>query len=151
VDSRGSATSATDSAVGGAPAIVRIDDASPTPKYQQIVEQVKTLVVAGVLRPGAPLPSVRQLAGDLGINVNTVVAAYRALEAEELVLLRRGSRAVIHPRLARINPPPDAVGRVRALLEHVRTEARLLGLSAQSLAALAAEVFGEDLGDRRET
>jgi GntR family transcriptional regulator len=130
---------------GAPPAIVCLDEASPTPKYQQIVEQIKALVAAGTLTPGAPLPSVRQLAGDLGINVNTVVAAYRALESEQLVLLRRGSRAVIHPRLARPSiPPPAVVERVRTLLAHVRTEALLLGLSNDALADLADDVFRVD-------
>jgi GntR family transcriptional regulator len=114
------------------------------PKYQQIVEQVKALAAAGALAPGVALPSVRQLAGDLGINVNTVVAAYRALEAEQIILLRRGSRAVIHPRLARLaTPAPSALGRVRVLLEHVRTEALLLGVSPETLRRLADEVLGE--------
>jgi len=128
-----------------APAVVRLDEGSPTPKYQQIVEQIKALVAAGTLPPGAPLPSVRQLAGDLGINVNTVVAAYRALESEQLVLLRRGSRAVIHPRLARPSAPsPTAVERVREMLRRVRTEALLLGMGAEALAALAADVVREE-------
>ena len=133
---------------GDTPAIIQLDEASPTPKYQQIVEQIKALIVSGGLPPGAPLPSVRQLAGDLGINVNTVVVAYRALESEQLVLLRRGSRAIIHPRLARpVAPSPDALARVRAQLDHVRTEALLLGLTPEALGVLAAEVFRED---RRE-
>ena len=99
---------------GAAAAIIQLDLASPTPKYQQIVEQIKALIVSGMLPPGAPLPSVRQLAGDLGINVNTVVASYRALDSEHLVLLRRGSRAIIHPRLARpMAPSPDSLTRMR--------------------------------------
>src|SRR5258707_14996470 len=103
---------------GATAAIVQLDLASPTPKYQQIVEQVKALIASGALPPGAPLPSVRQLSGDLGINVNTVVAAYRALDSEHLVLLRRGSRAIIHPRLARpMAPSPDSLTRMRAHLE----------------------------------
>jgi GntR family transcriptional regulator len=128
-----------------ASAVIQLDPSSPIPKYQQIVEQVKALVAAGTLPSGAALPSVRQLAGDLGINVNTVVAAYRALEAEQVILLRRGSRAVIHPRLARPTEPPapSALSRARALLEHVRTEALLLGISPEALRRLAAEVFGE--------
>jgi GntR family transcriptional regulator len=130
---------------GAAAAIIQLDEASPTPKYQQIVEQVKTLIASGVLLPGAPLPSVRQLAGDLGINVNTVVAAYRALDSEHLVLLRRGSRAIIHPRLARPGAPsPDSLARMRAHLEHVRTEALLLGIGTDTLRVLAAEVFGAE-------
>ena len=80
------------------PPIIQLDEGSPTPKYQQIAEQVRALVASRRLAPGAALPSVRQLAADLGININTVLAAYRALEADGVVLLRRGSRAMIHPR-----------------------------------------------------
>ena len=130
---------------GAAAAVIHLDEASPTPKYQQIVEQVKALIASGVLPPGAALPSVRQLAGDLGINVNTVVAAYRALDSEHLILLRRGSRAVIHPRLARpMAPSPDSLTHVRAQLEHVRIEALMLGIRMDTLRVLAAEVFRED-------
>jgi len=136
---------------GDAAAIIQLDLASPTPKYQQIVEQIKALIVSGMLPPGAPLPSVRQLAGDLGINVNTVVASYRALDSEHLVLLRRGSRAIIHPRLARpMAPSPDSLTRMREHLEHVRTEALLLGISMDTLRMLAAEVFGTPHSDRAE-
>jgi DNA-binding transcriptional regulator YhcF (GntR family) len=127
----------------GAP-VIQLDEAGPQPKYQQIVEQVKAHVVAGRLAPGAPLPSVRQLASDLGINVNTVIAAYRALEAEEIVLLRHGSRAVIHPRLARrVEPRADDVARLRLALERARTEALLTGMRPDALRALALEIFAD--------
>lgn len=126
----------------GESAVLRLDAQSPVPKYQQIVDQVKALAAAGTLAPGAALPSVRQLASDLGINVNTVVAAYRALEAEQILLLRHGTRAVIHPRLARPGAPrADEVARVRALLGRVRTEALLAGIGGEELRALAAEIF----------
>jgi|SRR5579884_579310 len=127
------------------PAAIQLDDASPLPKYQQIVEQVKAHVAAGRLAPGAPLPSVRQLAADLGINVNTVVAAYRALEAEGIILLRHGSRARVHPRLARppAAPAPADLARLRAQLEHIRTDARLAGLDAAALRSLADDVFSQ--------
>jgi GntR family transcriptional regulator len=124
--------------------VIQLDNASPLPKYQQILEQVEAHVAAGRLAPGAPLPSVRQLAGDLGINVNTVVAAYRVLESEGIVLLRHGSRAVIHPRLARpATPTPADVARLRAALERTRTEALLAGLSLETLRVLALEVFAD--------
>src|SRR5215470_9000071 len=98
--------------------VIELDEVSSTPKYQQIVEQVRALVAAGRRGPGSPLPSVRQLASDLGINVNTVLAAYRALEAEQIALVRRGSRAIIHPRLARPTElRPDDLGRIRTALQ----------------------------------
>lgn len=125
------------------PAVIHLDEASPTPKYQQIVEQVRALVATGALPPQTPLPSVRQLAADLGINVNTVLAAYRALEAEGIILLRHGARAVVHPRLARaIQPRLDDVERIRTALERTRTDALLLGMSLEDLRTLAAKVFG---------
>jgi GntR family transcriptional regulator len=126
------------------PATIHLDETSPTPKYQQIVEQVRALVAMGALPPRTPLPSVRQLAADLGINVNTVLAAYRALESEDIILLRHGARAVVHPRLARVvEPQLGDVERIRAALERTRTDALLLGMTLGHLRALAAEVFAD--------
>jgi GntR family transcriptional regulator len=123
---------------------IRLDEASATPKYQQIADQVRTLVAAGALRPGDPLPSVRQLASDLGINANTVLTAYRALEAENIMLVRRGARAVVHPRLALPAEPRSAdLGRIRAALERTRTDALLAGIPPQLLRALADDVFAD--------
>jgi GntR family transcriptional regulator len=56
----------------------------------QIMDEVRRGRVIGTLRPGDPLPSVRQLAVDLGVNPNTVKQAYRELEREGLVQMRRG-------------------------------------------------------------
>jgi GntR family transcriptional regulator len=124
--------------------VILLVETSPTPKYQQIVEQVRELVATGALPPRTPLPSVRQLAADLGINVNTVLAAYRALESEGIILLRHGARAVVHPRLARaVEPRIDDVERVRTALQRIRTDALLLGMSLESLRALSAEAFAD--------
>lgn len=124
------------------PALIRLNEESAAPKYMQIAEQVREFVATGQLRPGDQLPSVRQLASDLGVNVNTVLAAYRALEAEEIVLVRHGSRAVVHPRFKRLaRPGPEDVAEVRALLWRVRTEALLRGMTLEALGALAREVF----------
>jgi DNA-binding transcriptional regulator YhcF (GntR family) len=126
----------------GEVATIELDELDPAPKYAQIVAQVKAHVAAGRLRAGMALPSVRQLAGDLGINVNTVLAAYRALEAEQVILLRHGSRAVVHPRLNHPSEPqPVDIARVRRALAHVRVEALLAGMTIASLRALADEVW----------
>lgn len=65
------------------------------PVYQQIVDGVKTLIARGELRQGVTLPSVRQVAGDLGINLNTVAVAYRQLQDEGFVTVRHGAGTVI--------------------------------------------------------
>jgi hypothetical protein len=62
--------------------ILSIDPGASTPAYEQIRDQVVAAAAAGTLRPDPRLPTVRQLAGDLGLAANTVARAYRVLEAE---------------------------------------------------------------------
>jgi GntR family transcriptional regulator len=54
------------------------------------MDEVRRGRVLGTLGPGDPLPSVRKLASDLGVNPNTVRQAYRELEREGVVYVRRG-------------------------------------------------------------
>ena len=71
------------------------------PIYQQITDGIKALIAGGSLREGMTLPSVRQVAGDLGVNLNTVAVAYRQLQDEGFVAVRHGAGAVISSRSAR--------------------------------------------------
>ncbi|MDD5846035.1 MAG: GntR family transcriptional regulator [Lachnospiraceae bacterium] len=57
-----------------------LDLQSKDPIYQQIQDQLRRFIDAGVLKPGDRLPSVRQCAQDNGINPNTVAKAYGELE-----------------------------------------------------------------------
>lgn len=79
-------------------AFVRVSLDSSVPIYRQIVDQLKDLVAGQQLKPGMQLPTVRQLATDLGIAVNTVARAFRELEREGIIVTggRRGS--VVAPR-----------------------------------------------------
>jgi DNA-binding transcriptional regulator YhcF (GntR family) len=62
--------------------------------FQQIMDQLRSLIESGALRAGDALPTVRQLAGDLGVAPNTVARAYAELQGEGLVTSdgRRGTR-----------------------------------------------------------
>ena len=72
---------------------IDIVTSSREPVYEQIVRQVQHGVAAGELKPGDPLPTVRQLADDLQINRNTVARAYKQLEDRGVILTagRRGT------------------------------------------------------------
>lgn len=59
---------------------VVVSNSNPAPIYEQIVEQVKKQIVSGKLAPGEKLPSLRMLAGDLGVSVITTKRAYAVLE-----------------------------------------------------------------------
>jgi len=67
---------------------ITIDRGLDDPVYEQVAQQVRQLVASGDLAPGTTLPAVRRLAGDLGVNLNTVARAYRLLESEGFLVIR---------------------------------------------------------------
>jgi DNA-binding transcriptional regulator YhcF (GntR family) len=62
--------------------IIRVDPSSPVPAYEQIRSQIAEMTAMGVLPRGSRLPTIRQLAGDLGLAEGTVARAYRELERD---------------------------------------------------------------------
>lgn len=80
---------------------LRIEKGSSTPISRQIAEQIRTQCLTGQLEPGQCLPSVRQLAKELVVNVNTVVRVYERLAAEGLLEMRHGEGTFVLP-------PPNA-------------------------------------------
>jgi GntR family transcriptional regulator len=78
-----------------------VDTNDKRPLYQQIVDGVKALIARGDLREGATLPSVRQVAGDLGVNLNTIAVAYRRLQEEGFLTIRHGTGTIVLSRRAR--------------------------------------------------
>ena len=78
--------------------ILQVDPASAMPPYEQIREQVVHLVGSGALVEGARLPTIRQLAGDLGVAPGTVARAYRELEADGVVRSRVRHGTVVAAR-----------------------------------------------------
>ncbi len=70
---------------------IRIDNASDRAVYQQIMDQVKYDIACGKLKKEERLPTVRQLAGQLAINPNTIAKAYQQLEREGIISTRPGA------------------------------------------------------------
>jgi DNA-binding transcriptional regulator YhcF (GntR family) len=71
-----------------------VDSGLDIPPYQQVFEQIRAAIERGELLPHAPLPTVRQLADDLGIAPNTVARAYGELQSQRWLVGdgRRGTR-----------------------------------------------------------
>jgi GntR family transcriptional regulator len=67
-----------------------IDFRSGVPIYLQVVEQIKQMVLQGVLKPDDQLPTVRAMATELRINFNTVARAYRVLDEAGLISTQQG-------------------------------------------------------------
>ena len=70
--------------------MVHLDYRDARPIYAQIMSGIKAQITGGVLQPGEKLPSVRELAGTLAINPNTIQRAYRQLEMEGWIVTMAG-------------------------------------------------------------
>ena len=67
-----------------------VQPTSGVPIYRQLMDQIRALVASGRLKPGDRLPSVRQMAADLQVNMMTVSKAYAKLESEGVLERERG-------------------------------------------------------------
>ncbi|GAA3796393.1 GntR family transcriptional regulator [Streptomyces coacervatus] len=112
---------------------VRVDTTSPVPPYEQIRAQLAALIGGGHLPEDERLPTVRQLAADLGLATGTVARAYKELEAAALIRTKRGAgtRVAAVPRAAH----PDTARLTQLAREYVAA-ARATG--ADETAVLAA-------------
>jgi GntR family transcriptional regulator len=95
---------------------ITIDEGDARPIYVQVAEEIKALIARGELAEGAQLPPVRQLAADLGVNLNTVATAYRELQGEGLLSIRHGAGAVVASRTARDKSEEELRKPLRAAL-----------------------------------
>jgi len=109
-----------------------IDTADARPIYQQVVDGIKELIARGKLAEGAPLPPVRQLAADLGVNLNTVATAYRELQKDGLILIRHGSGSVVASRTITERSRDELLRPLRTAL----TELVLSGLSPNKIQSI---------------
>jgi GntR family transcriptional regulator len=70
--------------------LIRPNPSSGVPIYLQLIAQVKHAIESGTLRPGDQLPGIRKVSEDLVINPNTVAKAWRELEHENAIEMRKG-------------------------------------------------------------
>jgi GntR family transcriptional regulator len=79
---------------------LRVEPSSSTPIYCQLAEQIREQIAAGLIKPGQQVPSVRQLAGDLAVNQNTVLKVYNELVREGVLTMQRGNGTFVSERMA---------------------------------------------------
>ncbi len=109
-----------------------IDPRSPTPLYEQIAARIRLAVASEELQPGEPLPSVRQLAALVRVNPATVVQAYRDLEAEGFVSVRRGAGTFVK-EVPVTGKNKEMEQQARELVSSLMGDAARLGISPDLL------------------
>jgi GntR family transcriptional regulator len=124
---------------------ITIDLNAPIPVYRQIVDAMRHLLVNGALQPGDQVPTVRQLAIDLGVHFNTVAQAYRLLADEGWLDLKRRRGAVVVDRRKPAAPSKarqnQSLQRLRELIAQLQSEGIPANQIASQLRKLADTLF----------
>ena len=120
-----------------------LDSRSGVSPYLQIVQQVRQALRLDLLREGDQLPTVKEVVGQLAINPNTVLKAYRELEHEGLVSARPGVGTFVTGSLG--GQSLAAQGPLRQALRGWITKARRAGLDDESIEALFRDTFRDAL------
>ena len=121
--------------------MIQINYRDPRPIYEQLRDGFRRLILTGVLPPDSKLPSVRELAGQLAINPNTIQRAYRELEAEGCICSAPGRGSFV------CQVDAARLARRQELTVQLRGAARellALGLDEQALIALIKEETSHD-------
>lgn len=121
--------------------MLHIDPASSEAPFAQLHRQILTQVADGILTPGDRLPTVRRLAGDLGIAPNTVARAYRELEADGVLEGRGRAGTFVRTTVTEGQAAPAAAS-ARAAAQKYAEATRSLGLAPGEALALVRQALG---------
>lgn len=116
---------------------IRVDPSAPEPLFAQLAGAIRTAVVQGDVVTGERLPSAKELAASLDVNVHTVLRAYQILRDEGLLELRRGRGAVI-------SASPHDWTDLQKALEVVAAESVRLGLSHDATTSLVRSAIEQE-------
>ena len=117
--------------------LFRLDTSTGVPFYRQIIDQVLLAVADGRLKPGTQLPTVRQLAVDLSVNLNTVAKAYREMEIRGIVQTQQGTGTFVATRAgAKSREKRKAL---QDLLDRLIANAEALGVPMEDLVEALVE------------
>ena len=119
--------------------IIRIDELSDVPIYQQLRNQIVMGISSGELKSGEKLPTVRDLALEMGINTMTVSKAYQLLKTEGYIMTDRKNGARIRTEIKKEASVSDAN---KSELKRIVSEARISGVEKQELIDLVDLYWG---------
>ena len=114
-------------------AVVSLDSRDRTPIYAQLDRGLRAAIVAGRLRVGDQLPTVRQLAVELKVNANTVARVYSELEREGVFETRRGVGTFVRAGGTTARSPREHQRRLDAFVTRVLADAATAGFGAEEL------------------
>ncbi|MVP01767.1 GntR family transcriptional regulator [Paenibacillus lutrae] len=123
--------------------MLKINERSEAPIYEQIVQGMKELILKGALQPGDKLPSVREMSATLLVNPNTVAKAYQELERYGIIQTLRGKGTFVAETSAAPGMEKERLERLRHSFHQLLVEAGFLGIGPEQLQAWIDEFHKE--------
>lgn len=121
---------------------IQIEPQSDVPIYEQVTRQIIEGIARGEMKPGDTLPSVRNLAADLGVNMHTVNKSYHELEEKGIIIIRAKSGAIIRSAEERALTPKQ-LQQIEKNLKPVVAEGMVLGATAEQIEHMMKKVFAD--------
>lgn len=124
------------------PTQFEVHPSSGVPIYLQIIEQINAMILGGNLNEGDMLPSVRQMATELGVNPMTISKAYSKLEADETVKRVRGKGMQVK-KSVQSGSPKERIQELKPLMEQAIVRGRQLGLNDEQIQSVVNKLLQE--------
>ncbi|WP_244835387.1 GntR family transcriptional regulator [Clostridium sp. BJN0001] len=120
--------------------MIKIDPRSSTPIYEQVKLGLKELILKGAIKSGEKIPSVRELAGMLVINPNTISKAYNELEREEIIETLRGKGTFVRNNFKK-EADFKKMDYIKSELKKIILEGSLSGISEEQFTKIVKEIY----------
>ncbi len=120
--------------------MIELDYRSKKPIYEQIIEQIKLLVIKGYLSPGDSIPSVRKMAQTLDITPSTVAKAYQELERQKVIETIRAKGTYI-TTMPSMEPNTEELEKIRKRIQSELIELKRTGYSEEAVIDLIKEIY----------
>ena len=119
---------------------ILLQNNSNQPIYEQIKEQIKANILQGKVEPGTPLPSMRELASDLGVSLITTKRAYVDLEQEQFVTSIRGKGTFVKEQDASIMKEKQFIV-IEDLAKELTKQAKLIGMDLKEINEIISLIY----------
>ena len=118
--------------------VISINETSEVPIYQQIRNQIVLGISDGRLKPGEQLPTVRALAGEIGINSMTVNKAYALLKQEGYIYTDRQNGAHVRKEFSEAKELSE---KSKELLQQIISEAKICGMTQEEFLKICENMY----------
>ncbi len=122
--------------------VISVDTRDRKPIYEQLTDNIKSLVLRGILAPDEQLPGVRTLAVELAINPNTIQKAYAELERQGIIYSMQGRGSFVTNNVESLRSLEREV--ILSEIEKAFSDAKQAGLNKADISALADKIWRDN-------